>query len=83
MQGDFHHWSDLFHHFDSFFEKFVKTRKDLQLDGDFWENSEELPEDSLLQILRVSRIIFENCANKYLYRSHEVKSFYCGLQSSF
>ncbi|MCO5577300.1 hypothetical protein L7F22_031127 [Adiantum nelumboides] len=70
-KGDFHHWVDLFHHFDNFFEKFVKSRKDFQLDGEFWEYNEELPNEALLQILRVSRVIFENCANKYLFRSHE------------
>ena len=73
-QGDFHHWEELFCHFDLFFEKYVKPRKDLRLEEDFLECQEELPEGALSEILRVSRIIFEKCANKYLYKSHEVNN---------
>lgn len=72
LQGDFHHWVDLFNHFDSFFEKHVKTRKDLQLDDDFMGEDTPFPREAVLQILRVVRIVLENCTNKHFYSSYEV-----------
>ncbi|KAI3466413.1 hypothetical protein Pfo_023076 [Paulownia fortunei] len=70
-KGDFHHWVDLFNHFDTFFEKFIKSRKDLQLEETFLESDPPFPRDSVLQILRVIRIILENCTNKHFYSSFE------------
>lgn len=72
VQGDFHHWVDLFNHFDSFFEKYVKPRKDLQIDDDFLDLDPLFPRESVLQILRVIRIILDNCTNKHFYSSYEV-----------
>ena len=71
-QGDFHHWVDLFNHFGSFFEKFIKPRKDLQVEDNFLEADPPFPRDAVLQILRVTRIILENCTNKHFYSSYEV-----------
>lgn len=71
-QGDFYHWVDLLNHFESYFEKYVKPRKDLQLDFDCLEEDYQFPKEPVLQILRVTRIVLENCANKYLYNSNEV-----------
>ncbi|KAM1806044.1 hypothetical protein ACFX11_029236 [Malus domestica] len=70
-KGDFHHWVDLFNHFDSFFEKHVKSRKDLQLDDNFLESDPPFPREAVLQVLRVIRIILENCTNKHFYSSYE------------
>ncbi|KAG4398664.1 hypothetical protein GLYMA_08G087600v4 [Glycine max] len=70
-KGDFHHWVDLFNHFDSFFEKYVKPRKDLQIDDDFLDLDPPFPRESVLQILRVIRIILDNCTNKHFYSSYE------------
>ncbi|KAL2630710.1 hypothetical protein R1flu_015396 [Riccia fluitans] len=70
-KGDFYHWVDLLNHFESFFEKHVKPRKDLQLDGSFLEEENQFPKGAVLQILRVTRIVLENCMNKYLYNSNE------------
>ncbi|XP_038984362.1 E3 ubiquitin-protein ligase UPL1-like [Phoenix dactylifera] len=70
-KGDFHHWIDLFNHFDSFFEKFIKPRKDLQLEDNFLEGDPPFPREAVLQILRVTRIIVEKCTNKHLYSSFE------------
>ncbi|KAL1556169.1 E3 ubiquitin-protein ligase upl1 [Salvia divinorum] len=70
-KGDFHHWVDLFNHFDTFFEKFIKPRKDLQLEENFLESDPPFPRDSVLQILRVIRVILENCTNKHFYSSYE------------
>ncbi|PKA67035.1 E3 ubiquitin-protein ligase UPL1 [Apostasia shenzhenica] len=70
-KGDFHHWVDLFNHFDSFFDKYIKPRKDLQLDNDFLGADPLFPREAVLQILRVTRIILENCTNKHLYSSFE------------
>lgn len=72
MQGDFYHWVDLFIHFDTFFEKYIKTRKDLQLDDHFLESDPQFPREAVLQVLRVIRIILENCTNKHFYSSYEV-----------
>ncbi|XP_031403999.1 E3 ubiquitin-protein ligase UPL1-like isoform X2 [Punica granatum] len=70
-KGDFHHWVDLFDHFDSFFEKYIKSRKDLQLEENFLESDPPFPKAAVLQILRVIRIILENCTNKHFYSSYE------------
>ncbi|TXG67972.1 hypothetical protein EZV62_009247 [Acer yangbiense] len=70
-KGDFHHWVDLFNHFDSFFEKHIKSRKDLQVEDNFLESDPPFPREAVLQILRVIRIILENCTNKHFYSSYE------------
>ncbi|XP_058115253.1 E3 ubiquitin-protein ligase UPL1 isoform X2 [Magnolia sinica] len=70
-KGDFHHWVDLFNHFDSYFEKHIKPRKDLQVEDNFLEADPPFPREAVLQILRVIRIILENCTNKHFYSSFE------------
>ncbi|GKA11786.1 E3 ubiquitin protein ligase UPL1-like protein [Tanacetum coccineum] len=70
-KGDFHHWLDLFSHFDTYFKKYIKPRKDLQLEDDFLEHDPPFPREVVLQILRVVRIILENCTNKHFYSSYE------------
>lgn len=72
-QGDFYHWVALFNYFDELLEKFVKPRKDLQLDIDGGSDSSPFPSSSILAILRVSATIMENCSNKHLYHSYEVR----------
>jgi hypothetical protein len=71
---------DLFNHFELFFEQHVKPRKDLQLEGEFLEGDGPFPKEAVLQVLRVTRIILENCVNKYLYSSNEVL---CGVMQQF
>ncbi|KAK2967297.1 hypothetical protein RJ640_004863 [Escallonia rubra] len=71
-KGDFHHWVDLFNHFDTYFEKYIKPRKDLQVEDNFLESDPPFPREAVLQILRVIRIILENCTNKHFYSSYEV-----------
>ncbi|XP_051125493.1 E3 ubiquitin-protein ligase UPL1 isoform X2 [Andrographis paniculata] len=70
-KGDFHHWVDLFNHFDTYFEKHIKPRKDLQLEDNFLESDPPFPREAVLQILRVIRVILENCTNKHFYSSYE------------
>ncbi|KAI4388584.1 hypothetical protein MLD38_000898 [Melastoma candidum] len=70
-KGDFHHWVDLFNHFDLFFEQHVKSRKDLQLEDKFLGHDPPFPKAAVLQILRAIRIILENCANKHFCGSYE------------
>lgn len=74
LQGDFHQWVDLFNHFDSFFDKYIKARKDLQVEDNFLGSDPPFPKDAVLQILRVTRIILENCSNKHFYSSYEVSA---------
>ncbi|XP_062194138.1 E3 ubiquitin-protein ligase UPL1-like isoform X2 [Phragmites australis] len=70
-KGDFHHWVDLFKHFDSFFETNIKSRKDLQLEDNFLDLDPPFPRGAVLQILRVSRVILENCTNRHFYNFFE------------
>ncbi|XP_026392926.1 E3 ubiquitin-protein ligase UPL1-like isoform X1 [Papaver somniferum] len=70
-QGDFHHWVDLFNYFDSFFEKHIKSRKDLHIEDDSLAVDFPFPRGAVLSILRVIRIVLENCTNKHFYSSYE------------
>ncbi|KAG6685953.1 hypothetical protein I3842_12G137700 [Carya illinoinensis] len=70
-KGDFHHWVDLFNHFDSFFEKHIKSRKDLQVEDNSQDSDPPFPREAIIQILRVIRIVLENCTNKHFYSSYE------------
>ncbi|XP_023632661.1 E3 ubiquitin-protein ligase UPL1 [Capsella rubella] len=70
-KGDFHHWVDLFNYFDTFFEKHVKVRKDLHIEDNFEESDPPFPKDAVLQVLRVIRVVVENCTNKHFYSSYE------------
>ncbi|GAA0160727.1 ubiquitin-protein ligase [Lithospermum erythrorhizon] len=70
-KGDFHHWVDLFNHFDTYFDKYIKPRKDLQLEDNFLECDPPFPKEAVIQILRVIRIILDNCSNKHFYSSYE------------
>ncbi|XP_040383322.1 E3 ubiquitin-protein ligase UPL1-like isoform X1 [Oryza brachyantha] len=70
-KGDFHHWVDLFNHFDLFFETYIKPRKDLLLEDDFLEMDPPFPREAVLQILRVLRLILENCTNRHFYSLFE------------
>ena len=72
FQGDFHHWVDLFVHFDSYFEKHIKSRIDLHLEDEFFGCDPPFPKEAVLQILRVMRIILENCTNKHFLSYYEV-----------
>ncbi|KAL4185741.1 hypothetical protein AMTRI_Chr10g7440 [Amborella trichopoda] len=70
-KGDFHHWVDLFNHFDSFFEKYIVPRKDLQVGDNFLDVDPPFPREAVLQILRAIRIILQKCTNKHFYSSYE------------
>ncbi|PPD95047.1 hypothetical protein GOBAR_DD07921 [Gossypium barbadense] len=70
-KGDFHHWVELFNHFDKFFEKHIKPRKDLQVEDNFFGSDPPFPREAVLQILRVRRLVLDNCTNKHFYSSYE------------
>ncbi|KAL8142163.1 hypothetical protein V2J09_015195 [Rumex salicifolius] len=70
-KGDFHHWVELFIHFDSYFEKYIKPRKDLQLTDGFLNSDPPFPREAVLHILHVIRTILDNCTNKHFYSSYE------------
>ncbi|GJT67868.1 glutamate--tRNA ligase, cytoplasmic [Tanacetum coccineum] len=72
-EGDFHHWLDLFNHFDTYFEKYIKPKKYLQLEDDFLEHVPPFPREVVSQILRVVQIIIEYCTNSHFYSSYELK----------
>jgi len=69
-KGDFSHWVDLFNHLDEYFEKCLKPRADLCLKGKL-EDDVVFPRETCLEILRVTRIIMDNCSNRHLYNSVE------------
>ncbi|KAG8093312.1 hypothetical protein GUJ93_ZPchr0012g20493 [Zizania palustris] len=62
-KGNFHHWKPLFMHFDTYFKTHISSRKDLLLSDDMVKG-DPLPKISVLQILRVMKIVLENCQNK-------------------
>ncbi|KAJ0230389.1 HECT domain-containing protein [Hirschfeldia incana] len=73
-KGYFHHWVDLFNHFDTYFEKHLKARKDLHVEQDHFQNdaaASSLPKDALLQILRVIRLVLDNCTYKIFCSSYK------------
>ncbi|XP_010542518.1 PREDICTED: E3 ubiquitin-protein ligase UPL1-like isoform X2 [Tarenaya hassleriana] len=70
-KGDFHHWVDLFNHFDTFFDKHIKPRNDLHIENNFLASDPPFPKEAVLQVLRVIRIVLENCTNKHFYSSYE------------
>jgi len=65
---------DLFNYFDTFFEKHVQVRKDLHIEENFEESDPPFPKDAVLQVLRVIRVVLENCTNKHFYSSYEVNN---------
>ncbi len=73
LQGDFNHWATLFNYFDDLLERALAVRQDLQLYYDSGGGDIPFPSRSVLAILRVSAIILENCSNKHLYHSYEVR----------
>ncbi|GLJ53784.1 hypothetical protein SUGI_1147870 [Cryptomeria japonica] len=63
-KGSFHHWTELFLHFNFFLSKYVSSRNDLQLSDNMLDEEILFPKGAVLQILRVLTIIFENCRDK-------------------
>ena len=72
-QGDFNQWVPLFNYFDSFLEEVVSKRRDLQLDVCSNQQDEPFPTANVLAVLRTTAILLENCNNKHLYQSYEVR----------
>lgn len=70
-KGDFYHWADLFNHFNLFFEKYVKPRRDFLLEGNFTEDDAPFPREAVIHVLRVTQIILENCVNKQFCTSYK------------
>jgi len=74
-QGDFHHWVALFNHFDALFDELLKPRADLRLQYDAPEAEADapFPSSTVVAVLRVTAAILENCSNKHLYQSYDVR----------
>lgn len=73
LQGDFHHWVSLFNFFDAYLETHVQNRADLQLKCESDQTLSPLPSRNLKAILKATAQILENCSNKHLYSSCEVR----------
>ncbi|XP_051123521.1 E3 ubiquitin-protein ligase UPL2-like isoform X2 [Andrographis paniculata] len=63
-KGNFLHWRLLFLHFDTYFKTYISCRNDLLLSDEVLGDVTPFPTEAVLQILRVMRIILENCHNK-------------------
>lgn len=83
-QGDFHQWTPFLNRLDDYYDVAVKPRADLALlCGDAPPDAEPgappppadppLPSRTLLACLRATAAILENCPNKHLYQSYEVR----------
>ena len=66
----------MFVHFNLFFSKYVSSRKDPQLTDSLLDEEDLFPKGTVLQILRVLAIIFENCQNKGSFSGLEVLTMY-------
>ena len=73
LQGDFCQWIDLFNHFDSYLETVLKARADLNLEGSLADDA-AFPKEAVMEVLRVTALILENCSNKHFYNSVEVSN---------
>lgn len=71
-QGDLYQWLDLLNHMDAFLEGVVKSRAELSLEGDLAADP-PMPKTAVLEVLRATRMVLENCSNKHLYNSVEVR----------
>lgn len=75
FQCNVHHWEALFRHFDAYFKAYVSCRKDLLLLDIESDNSGSFPKHAVLQILRVTQVILENCQGKSSFSGLEVWLF--------
>jgi hypothetical protein len=66
--------------FDSFFEERIKPRQDISLQPADGEDAGELPAAACLAILQATSVILDNCSNKQLYGSVEVRSGAAGCR---
>ncbi len=60
--------------FDSFFEERIKPRQDVGLQFADGEEAGEFPGAACLAILQATNVILDNCSNKQLYGSVEVRA---------
>ncbi len=63
----------MINHFDAWLETHISKRKDLELKYEANSADGPFPSRNVIQILRVTAIILENCSNKHLYNSYEVR----------
>ena len=70
-RGEFSHWLELFNYFDEWFEKYVTGADFKLLKPKEGTSSPSFDVEVCLEILRVSRTIFENCTSKHAYGSLE------------
>ncbi len=69
-RGDLHYWSSTLNRFDDILEESCKDYELARLQwNDFTPNRKRL----LVSILRFSRLLMENCTNRKLYASYEVR----------
>jgi hypothetical protein len=73
VQGDLQHWVPALNRFDSFFEERIKPRQDVGLQFADGEEAGEFPGAACLAILHATSAILDNCSNKQLYGSVEVR----------
>ncbi len=73
MQGDIQQWVQALNHFDTFFDERIKARQDISLQFTDAEDEAAFPSPVCQAILQATSVILENCSNKQLYASVEVR----------
>eukprot|EP00898_Chlorokybus_atmophyticus_P008084 jgi/Chlat1/8277/Chrsp78S07706 len=69
-KGDLQHWVDVFNYFDTYLATCVLPRFDAELKDEV-QDASGFPSADVLEVLRVSALLLDNCANKHLYNSVE------------
>lgn len=79
MQGDIQQWVQALNHFDTFFDERIKARQDISLQFTDAEDEAAFPSAVCQAILQATSVILENCGNKQLYASVEVRCQPCHI----
>lgn len=93
VQGDIYQWLPVLNHFDAFFDEVVQPLKSLHL----WADDEiaaagldlssqqkldqNFPVADCLAVLHVTAVLLDNCSNKQLFASYEVRHALLGPES--
>ncbi len=74
MQGDLAHWAPLLNRFDELLERVVQERPELALGDEPPAAPGPFPKELVLALLRTTVALLENCSNKQIYQSHDVRN---------
>lgn len=72
-QGDLQQWIPALNHFDAFFAQCTHGRADVQLTVPAAAPDPPFPTAACVAVLRATTTILDNCSNRSLWASHEVR----------